>query len=358
MTSAEPTNSGHTAAATAARGVAWENLNWQLRQAPWTFHFYQAARRIECVRDELPRIGASQKPGEDAVRFCQEASLAFASSTIDNYTPATSEGPPRLAVNFLGLLGPNGPMPLHITEFVRDRKLNQADPTLSRFLDLFNHRIVSLFYRAWATNQQTVSFDRRLAADERDRFAAYIGSLFGIGMDSFLERDAIDDAAKLHYSGHLVNVTRHAEGLCSIIADYFGLPAEIIQFVGQWVDLPPDSRLKLGASRETGLLGSTAIVGSKIWLCQYKFRIRLGPMTFAQYGRMLPGTRNLQRLAAWVRNYAGDALSFDAQLVLKKEEVPECHMGRAEGGGGRLGWSTWLKSQPTPQDAEDLILTP
>src|SRR5262249_37677170 len=152
---------------------------------------------------------------------------------------------PRLFVSFLGLLGPNGPMPLHLSEFARDRERNHADPTMARFLDVFNHRVISLFYRAWACNQKTVSLDR----GRDDRFASFIASLFGMGMDTMLGRDRVEDHAKRFYSGRLVSQTRNAEGLQAIIGDYFGVPTQLIEFCGQWMPLPEDCRCRLGSSR-------------------------------------------------------------------------------------------------------------
>src|SRR3954469_22817422 len=143
---------------------------------------------------------------------------------------------PRLGVHFFGLLGPNGPMPLHFSDFVRERQ-REHDATLARFLDLFNHRMTAFFYRAWACNQQTVSFDR----PDQDRFGVYVASLIGMGMPSFRNRDAVPDIAKLHYAGPLVNQTRHADGLAAIIEDYLNIKTDIQQCVGQWLQLPPES---------------------------------------------------------------------------------------------------------------------
>jgi len=322
----------------------------RLADCPYRFDFYQAVRRLECARMNLPRMGYSQKPGDDPIRFCQQPSLAFAPSTISACQASSAGHAPRLFVNFLGLLGPNGPMPLHLTAHVRDRELNHGDLTLARFFDVFNHRMVSLFYRAWACNQQTVSFDRQA----EDRFAEYVGSLFGIGMASFRSRDAAPDVGKLHYSGRLACQTKHPEGLQSILEDYFGIRARIEEFVGQWVELPPDCCCRLGESPETGRIGATAVVGARVWECQQKFRIKFGPMGFADYQRMLPGGNSLRRVVAWVRNYIGDELLWDVRLILKAEEVPQTHLGRL----GQLGWSTWLRTGPFEKDADDLVLRP
>jgi type VI secretion system protein ImpH len=324
-------------------------LNDALRAAPWSFDFFQAVRRLECAHRQRPRVGYSSHVTEDPVRFGQEPSLAFAPAALSRYTLDADARSPRLSVHFLGLLGPNGPMPIHFTDFVRDRQRNH-DATLARFLDIFHHRMISFFYRAWACNQQTVSFDR----PENDRFGGYVASLIGMGMASFRDRDAAPDIAKLHYAGALANQTHHADGLASLLEDYLGIKTQIEQCVGQWLILPPESSCRLGASRESGLLGQTLIIGSRIWDCQQKFRIRLGPMNFKQYSRLLPGGKSLARVVAWVKNYIGDELEWDARLVLKKDEIPKTRLGQL----GQLGWTTWIHSKPMKRDADDLVLRP
>jgi type VI secretion system protein ImpH len=331
-------------------GTEAHSLALRLREAPHSFDFFQAVRRLENAHADTARVGHSRRPAEDPVRFCQEASLTFAPRTIAEYRSDVGARAPRMFVNFLGMLGPNGPLPLHITQYIRDRVRNHDDPTFARFLDLFNHRMVSFFYRAWATNQQTVNFER----GGQDRFAVYVGSLFGIGIDSYRHRDAVPDVAKLHYSGPLVCPTRHPEGLCALLTDYFRIPVDMVELVGQWMAVPDDCICRLGESPETGSLGWTAIVGSRVWECQQRFRLRFGPMALAEYERLLPGGDALRRLLAWVKNYLADELLWDVQLILKKEEVPPLKMGA----GGRLGWTTWMTSKPLDHDADDLVLRP
>lgn len=347
-------------------GHQTDRLIERLREAPWSFDFFQLVRRLEASRAlgdspaatngasasahaHRPRLGRSQRLRDDVVRFSQEPSLAFAPSTVSAVATIKDSSAPRLFVNFIGLLGPNGPLPLHLTEYARDRERNHDDPTLARFLDLFNHRMVCLFYRAWASARKDVSYER----PEEDRFSAWIASLAGLGMDSLRGRDATPDEAKLFFAGHLICPTRHAQGIEATLAAYFQMPARIEQFVGQWMDLPSEARCMLGKDPASGTLGVSAIAGSRIWECQQKFLVRFGPMGLREYERMLPGGASQQRLAAWVRNYIGFELSCDVQLVLHKEEVPRTKLG----GYGRLGWSTWLSSKPFTRDADDLVLT-
>lgn len=333
-----------------ATGSAAHALSFKLQEEGPRYDFFSAVRLVECANPAMPKVGTSLKPADDPLRFCQEPYLAFPPSAISKVTPDALTNVPRMYVNFLGLFGPNGPMPLYITEYARERMLHFNDFTLSRFLDLFHHRITSLFYRAWAVNQQNVSYEQV----GYDRFAEYVASLFGDGMEGFHNRDSIRDSSKLHYSGRLTGTQRNAEGLEAVLQDYFQIRTRVETFVGEWIELPVDSRCRLGEARMTGTLGSTAIVGSRIWECQYKFRVIMGPMGYADYQRMLPGGDSLVRLKDWVRNYIGDELVWDVQLILRKEEVPAASLGKS----GRLGWSTWTKSKPLPRDADNLILNP
>ena len=320
----------------------------ELCAEPQPFDLMQALRKIECAYPEHPPLGHSPRSCDDPVRFGQMPSLRFAPSMIECCESGT---PPRLILNGFGLLGPNGPMPISFTEYVRERLLTARDPTLARFLDLFHHRMTCLFYDAWARNNPCVSLER---GGEHDRLSCYIASFFGFGMNSFLGRDSILDNAKLHYSGRLVNQTRNAEGLRAVLADYFKLETTIIEFVGQWITLPEQYCCRLGETPETGLLGSTAVVGSRVWECQQKFRVRFGPMGINDFLRMLPDGDSFKRLCDWLKNYVGYSLSYDFQLVLRAEEVPQTNLGKQ----GKLGWTTWLTSRPVTEDADTLVLNP
>ena len=321
-----------------------------LEQGPYRFDFFHAVRCLENVYRDKKRVGQAERPVDDPIRLGQEPSLAFAPSTVASFKPGDVDRPPRLMVYFLGLFGPNGPLPLHLTEYARDRMRHSADPTLARFLDIFHHRMLSLFYRAWASAQPTVQYDR----PESDRFALYVGSLIGIGQPSLRDRDDFPDLAKLHHAGHLVCQSRHADGLRAVLADFFRLPVGLEEFVGEWLELPGRCLSRLGVSPEDSALGRSMTIGSRTWESQNKFRIRFGPLRRTDYEELLPGGKSLRRLVALVRNYVGDSLDWDLRLVLKKEEVPSLRLGGPE----RLGWTTWLAGRTPAEDPSGLTLNP
>jgi type VI secretion system protein ImpH len=314
------------------------------------FGFFQVLRRLECLHRDRPRIGEAITIGDEFLRLGQDPSLAFAPSTLTSYRPGTDGRAPRLGVAFFGLFGPNGPLPLHLTDYAHDRLRNSGDRTLVCFADIFHHRMLSLFYRAWAQAQPSVSFDR----PESDRFGEYVASFIGIGTSTLKKRDAAPDIAKLYYSGHFSLQTKNACGLRELLADYFEVPVAIGEFQGSWVEIPEPERLRVGESRATGTLGVSTIIGSRVWDRQLKFRIVCGRMRLEDYERLLPDSPSFARMKALVRTYIGDELVWDVQLILAREEIPDLELGRS----GRLGWTTWLFSEPPARDGDELVLDP
>jgi type VI secretion system protein ImpH len=323
-----------------------ETLFASLAEFPYRHDFYQTLRRLECLYDSKPRWGHARRPVDEPVRFGQEPDLSFAPAPLASFDRGTGGRPPRLQVRLFGLLGPNGPLPIHITEYARERLRQAGDPTLCRFLDLFHHRFLTLFYRAWAQAQPHVNRDR----PHDDRFARYLGSFFGFAPASFRGRDSVSDLAKYFHVGALIRHVRNAEGLRSILNDFFRVPVEIEQFVGDWMALDAAQRTYLG--REGAVLGVAAVAGRRVWDRQHKFRVRFGPLTLTEYEDFLPGGVRLRKLVDWIRLYANFELDWDVRLLLKKDEVPRARLGA----GRRLGWTTWLGHRRVDTDADDLCL--
>ena len=257
----------------------------RLAAAPHAFNFNAVMRRLEALNRARPRFGRTVRPAEDPIRLGQDPSVEFAPAMLSGWHEGEEGRAPRLQVLFFGLFGPDGPLPLHLTEYARDRQRNERDPTMARFADLFHHRALSLFYRAWADVRPTVTFDR----PEDDRFATYAGALAGLGMDSLRDRDAMPHLTKLHFAGLLANQTRHAEGLAAILSAFFAMPVRVQSFVGAWLTLPEADRSSLGGPPDSGRLGGGALLGRQVWSRQHKFRLVFGPLSLADYRRLLPG---------------------------------------------------------------------
>lgn len=350
--------------------------------------FFLLVRALQAAAGPgIPRVGESLKLSQEVVRFGQPPFLDFAAASIDGVrtrrsvlarTPAVVEANPpapkpaaepdaedegarhKIYQYFFGLFGPNGALPLHLTEYALSRWRHHKDPVLIEFADLFHDRMVAFFFRAWAEARMEVDFDRGLA---ESRFATYIGSLCGLGSPSVYGRDSIGELAKLHYVGHLARQVRNAEGLRDLLQDYFQVPVEVLTFQGRWLELPMSSRCRLGGPPGSRELGQTTLLGSRVWDCQLTIRIRIGPLGLSDVARFLPGGKSFQRLRDWLRIYCTQPFFWDVQMVVLKEQVKPIQLGGAEPGvasgcGGRLGWTTWLTTRPLERNPEDLILKP
>ncbi|MET0383640.1 MAG: type VI secretion system baseplate subunit TssG [Burkholderiaceae bacterium] len=320
-----------------------------LAEQPWRFGFFQAVRLLENAHPGLPRIGTSLRLRDDPIRFAQSPSLAFPPATLSAFSPGEGTASPTLTVRFFGLFGANGPLPLHLTEFARERSRRMpADRALVRFLDMFHHRMLSLFYRAWAEARPTVSLDR----PDNDPFSRWVGSVAGFGQATLRGRDSIPDSARLAASGVLGRAVHNAEGLESILVDFFRVRMVVHQWQPHWMRLPEESRSRIGRRSAPVRLGESAVVGARVWDCQTRFRVEVGPLTLAEYERFLPGGQSMRRLHDWVLNYIGHELSCEMHLILKKDEVPPVALGNA----GALGWTSWLGRRRESSDAGDLVL--
>ncbi|MGE7990123.1 type VI secretion system baseplate subunit TssG [Pseudomonas sp. NPDC089554] len=322
----------------------------RLAQQPAAFDFHAALRQLECAFADRPRIGQASRVADEPLRFGQQPSLAFEPAMLAGLQPGDGAQAPRLLLNFFGALGANGPLPLHLTEYVRERQRNLDDPTLARFLDIFHHRLISLFYRAWANAQPAVSLDRPGA----DRFSDYVASLIGLGMPSLQGRDAVPQRAKQYYAGRLAPQVRNAAGLAALLSDDLCMPVRVQQFVGHWMALPADGLCALRSGPRAERLGQGTVLGRKVWNAQGKFRLLVGPLDMAQVRRLLPGQPGLRRLTDWVRQYAGLALDWDINLIVAKQQVPGTRLGQ----GTQLGWSSWLSSAAPFDDDHQLLINP
>ena len=327
-------------------------LTERLFLEPHRFGFFQAVRLLELFAPRRTAVGNDGPPATEAVRFCAEHSFAFPASEVLDLEAHDDDAPARMIVRHMGLTGPMGTLPRVYTALVLER-LRQRDRTLADFLDLFNHRLVSLFYRAWAKYRPHL----RVTEDRRDTLSTYLFSFFGLGTHGLRRRIAVDDRALLFYTGLLAQRPRSAVGLCALLGDYFGdVPVRVDQFVGQWLHLDPEGLTSLRPFGGNNRLGVDAVLGSRVWHTQSRFRVRLGAMTYPRFCAFLPPGVASREVLALTRFFVGLELDFEFRLVLRADAIPPCQLGSVGPLATRLGWSTWLVSRPAAADADDVRL--
>ena len=322
-----------------------------LRKDPWDFEFFQAVRLLERLGAGKP-IGRFENPKDEAARFTCNPALVFPPSQIHSIDwPEGTQ--PRLSVNFMGLIGQLGVLPLPYTEWVNER-VRAKDHTLREFLDLFHHRIISLFYQAWEKYRFPVAFER----DRDDRFTRYLLAFLGLGTEGLRNRTSVlPDEATTFYTGLLGLQPRSTTALRQILHDYFQVPVEIEQFVGTWRPIPESDQTRTGDEREfSEQLSLGAIAGDEVWDQQSTARIVLGPLTLAQYLDFLPIGTAYKPLCDLTDFFSRREIDFELQLVLKREETPGIPLDYQETDQPMLGWTTWLKSAPMTRDPADTVL--
>jgi len=319
----------------------FEELEKLLFSEPFSFDFFQAVRLLELLQPNRSPVGDFASPRREAVRFSVPPSFAFPASAIQELKPADAATPPAMEVNFMGLIGPLGVLPNYYTEIVADR-MRARDRTLADFFNIFQHRAISLFYRAWERSHFNVGFER----EGSDAVTSRLLDFVGLGLPSLRSRQVVRDESILLYGGLFGLESRSALALESILSDYFDVPVEIDQFIGVWRSLSNTDQCCFDSgSFESRQLGCGAVAGDEIWDRQSRARIRIGPLDVARYRDFLPDGTAFEPLRALVRFFTGNDIEFEVQLVLKQDQVPACELG--DDTASQLGWLTWVKSNPT-----------
>ena len=327
-------------------------LNQELTDEPYRFQFFQAVRLLEKIFPEKRPVGREAMPNEEIVRFRSRISLDFPASEIHEFRESldekTGEQKMEMLVNFMGMVGTSGVLPTHNTDLVLDR-IRHRDTAMWSFLDIFTHRAVSLFYRAWCKYRFPIGYERG-----NDDFTAYLFDIGGLGTKGLRGRMSLADESLLPYIGLVAQKPHSCNALENILSDYFGTPARIKQFFGQWIALDSADHTKLG--KRNSLLGESAIAGTQIWEQQSKFRVRLGPLTFKQFQAFLPNGSAHQPLKSIVCFMTGLEFDFDVQLLLKNKQVPGSILTTRAQRKPMLGWTTFLKTKPFKVDDEQVVL--
>lgn len=316
------------------------------------FSFFQAVRILERVYPQRKAVGRDGKPDGEVVRFRTRVSLNFPASQIHQISgDGNRERPPEMTVAFMGLTGPLGVLPAHYTELLLERT-RYHDDALWDFLDLFNHRMISLFYRAWEKYRFPVAYER----GEEDRFTEYLFDIVGLGTRGLRGRLSLPDQGLLLYGGLIAQRPHSASASAGILSDYFGVPGRIEQLYGQWLKLDEESLTRLGTANSE--LGTSTVAGDRVWDTQSKFRVKFGPLSFEKFKSFLPIGSAFRPAADLMRLLAGMEFDFDVQLILKADEVPACVLTTHAKRRPMLGWTSWLKTRRFSGDDEQVVLDP
>ena len=301
--------------------------------------FLDLMRSFDRGQQDLPRIGNSGSRQQDIVFLAQEPHVDYSDANVRAVEKAR-DGKPVVRTRFLGLLGPQGALPLHTTYEVAHWS-NMRDVAFSQFVDIFNNRFIQLFYRTWANARPAVQADR----PNDNQFLTYLGATIGIGTPATQNRDTMHDFTKLAVAGLLAPAVKSASRLEGMLAWMFKVQVSVEQFTGVW--LPLDKAEQAALSKGNCSLGVDSIIGKSTFSVRDKFRVKLKVATLAEFETFLPSGKNFRLMADAIEFYVGNMMMYDVAIGLPEQEAKPLQVG----GFGRLGWTSWL-TKKTSQDPQ------
>lgn len=309
-----------------------------LFQEPYRFEFHQAIKLLEYLHPHAEPFGETTNPFQEVVTVKSRVYLESMASDIYSLENVTlkadsSYEPLILNVNFMGIAGIQGPLPFPYTEMIIQR-IRDEDKSLKDFLDIFNHRLISILHRI--RKQYLISLNSH--TPEKTEIAIGLKAFLGIGQHALQNRLHVDDRSLLDYAGLYWSHPHSAEGLKAILTSYFHIPLRVEKCVGRWRPLPNDQQTRIGRKGQWQKLGQGAVLGTRVWDQQSHFRLHLGPLTHKQLDVLLPSGKGFQQLIDLTQLYVGPSMDFSLRYVVKKP--PSTHLKKKS----YLGWRTWLGS--------------
>jgi type VI secretion system protein ImpH len=318
-----------------------------------TFDFFELLRQLE-RRGGL--FGHAGRPDREPARLGQHVRLGFATQDLVEFRASTDKAPARVTVANLGLMGPEGPMPLHLTRWVLDRLSQRwfagaearetSDTTFVDFVNILQHRMIALFYRAWADAHPGVQVERAVGG----RVRSMLEAMAGIGLPGTRNAESpYLDAVKLGQAAALASQVDGPERLTLFVAEAFKVPVQLKEFIAAWITVPKPLQTRLG--KDHASLGRSATIGPRTFSRQSRVELRIGPLGFADYLAFLPGGERLGMLKRAIRDLVGELLDVDLRVVLARDAVPPAQIGSAQ-----IGRTAWLARPEERGDAEDMRL--
>ncbi|HEX8570891.1 MAG TPA: type VI secretion system baseplate subunit TssG [Caulobacteraceae bacterium] len=295
------------------------------------YGFLALVRGAEARAKNLPRVGRSRQPAQNVVDMAHAPALHFPGRTIEDieFTPS---GRVRIRSLFLGLTGPMGALPLHLSEYAFYERRQARSQPFGRFLDLLTDRMLQFFYRAWGDSQPAVHADR----PGDDRFAGYLAALSG-GMEGATEDGAFPARARLHYAGIFAG-RRSAAALQDGLSHLLRTPVRLKEFIARWREVEPSDRTRLGVTGGFNQLGRDTVLGGRVRIAEDTFRVIIRTRDVDEYEAFLPGSTRHEVARAGLEALAPSHLDWELELEVPDSKAPPLRLD----GKGRLGHTSWL----------------
>lgn len=305
---------------------------------PYRFEFQQAVRILERLHAAWRLLGDAFAPDQEIVQLKSNVYLSAPPSDIYTYEAQKGAlwGRPVLTVNFLGIAGLQGPLPLPYTERIMERRAAK-DFALDDFLQIFNHRLLSIFRRIYKKS----SIGTADVGPEETQVGSAVQAFAGMGIASLRNRQRLPDRALMGFSGLLWHQPQSATMLTNMIKDFFNVPACVQPFSPAWKRMKASDQSRLGATLgQHQKLGKVACLGRRFWDELAGVHVVLGPLDLKAYEKFLPQGTGYAMLLDMMRYTLPPELDIDLSVRLKADQIPPSVLGK----GAQLGYVGVLMS--------------
>jgi type VI secretion system protein ImpH len=204
------------------------------------------------------------------------------------------------------------------------------------FLDLFNHRLLSVHYRI----AQKLHPALHVAPPEKTSLGKALFRFMGIGTEqtkAFPPRDILAYTRFFWKNPHTPPMLR------MLIQSYFGCPVEVKPFQGRWFPLARGQQTAIAVTHtpQNNQLGQSAIIGKRAWCQESSLTVCLSLETPEQFADFLPTGTAYPVLKNLIHAYVGTRVSFKIGLKLAQKIPPR--LGQTtQAFAFILGWTSWL----------------
>jgi type VI secretion system protein ImpH len=309
------------------------------------YGFLALMRGAEARAPQLPRVGRSRLPAQNVADLAHAPTLEFPAPTVDAIETSAA-GRARVRSLFMGLTGPMGPLPIHLTEYAyHERRSARAQP-FGRWLDVLTDRMLQFFYRAWADSQPVTHAER----PEDDQYARYLAALSGASEGATAD-SAFPAMARLHYAGVFAS-RRSAAVIQDALSHLLRTPVRVKEYIVRWREVEPGDRTRLGFSGGFNQLGRDTVLGGRVPIAEDTFRVILRTQSIEDYEAFLPGGKRFAVASAALDALAPSHLDWELELELDERQAPGARLD----GRSRLGLTSWLAPAGAPAARADARL--
>lgn len=296
---------------------------------------FPAVRGAEARAPGLPKVGQSRLPSQNIVDLVQKPSMSFAQSTVEHIKIQPRTGRAKLSGYWLGLTGPMGPLPTHLSEFSFYEHRYATSQPFSDWLDLLAGRMLQLFYRAWADSQPAAICDRA----EADVFSTFLSALSG-SMEGVSESSRFPPRARAHYTPLYLGA-RSATAIEDSLSHLLGQKVRLLEFQPRWRELESEDLSRMGKVYAT--LGGDVVLGNRVRSASDAFRVVIRAETMRDYRSLLPGGERFAIAAEALDSFKPSHLEWDICLEIDEAEIAPAKLD----GRSQLGWTGWLGDHAT-----------